>query len=679
MNLTENDECSSISLSLCEHFSKNTNNSRSLDIRNQSSSSSNYSLKFSSAEQYDIGLKSLEISQTQLSANRNNMDLPESNKLMGITKSSVYKDYVSPIVEVVEGLNNATLSWEENGREMLEKSHDTGITISEDYEKIPMNLDKRDDNTLPNNISVHFEDHKGNDHFQSLQSNSPSINGSFIHNIPPSDNIISQKIENKLINNYKVQNESISQAFSFENEKKSHTSESMILGKNSKNLVKLSPSPKAVHICNETSSYSKLMQSGRISFCSDPNGHFSEKQCSTPTSISNASKKRNLDEASTNSTSEMTSNNHENGSEQSGEVDKFDQKSLTQVSLEKKVFDNHQSPTCHQSPTILNTDFEIVVSIQETSNLKKLHESITNFSVIKKLISSTTSLSKTPDKMHLNESRNRSTPKTSESSSNEIKHSDKAQINGINGRILRKRKTPKKKFVPPNKLTAREIRRDFEEQDRKILENDRNSPNITKYLEQIIKRPTIKQIQSGTQLALIRKSNHGVQVIPAEPTTRKKHKPLLQRNYSNEDFNVSIFSDKNAKPFEEYLNSSEIDYKTFRSNCSLNENLPSFSSIDRQSCSFTLVRRATLEDDKKTFQICETRGKNIETFFEDSSQLTNDQFSYPKGTYKKKEINNIIDKYLKNDYSFISPSQVQQRNVEKNIFDKNNSNEDSVV
>ncbi|XP_044253002.1 mutS protein homolog 4-like isoform X2 [Tribolium madens] len=126
-----------------------------------------------------------------------------------------------------------------------------------------------------------------------------------------------------------------------------------------------------------------------------------------------------------------------------------------------------------------------------------------------------------------------------------------------------KQKRFNKRFIPPKKLTRREIQEEFDEQDRKLYEADITQSDFSKYLSQILNRPSIRQIQNSKHLAFVRKTNDGVEVIPAKPEPKKR--TTFKRKLSNSNnFDMSIFSDKNAKRFDEFVNSEERDVKQFK-------------------------------------------------------------------------------------------------------------------
>ncbi|KAJ8916137.1 hypothetical protein NQ315_004504 [Exocentrus adspersus] len=221
------------------------------------------------------------------------------------------------------------------------------------------------------------------------------------------------------------------------------------------------------------------------------------------------------------------------------------------------------------------------------------------------------------------------------------------------------------KFIPPRKLSAKEIREDFKEQDRKILEGTPSSSEFSKYLEQLIKRPTVKQIRNTVHLAKVRKTNEGVEVIPAKPRMNKKLKPStsMKTHYSNENFSVSIFSDKNALPFESYLNSNEKDYKTFSFNFQKNQEAEqklgfepttlSFGEYTNNSVTKRFVR--TISETLCSGQSGNSfRMKHVLEPNQDigsvymSQQSTINQTLTPDGFYKqnKDDISRILKKYL---------------------------------
>lgn len=144
---------------------------------------------------------------------------------------------------------------------------------------------------------------------------------------------------------------------------------------------------------------------------------------------------------------------------------------------------------------------------------------------------------------------------SSEKQTSSLKESEK-------DRIVIKRP---KKFIPPRKLTRKEIQEEFDEQDRQLYKSDLSESDLSKYLEQRLNRPSVKQVQNSKHLAFVRRTDDGVEVIPAKPEPLKKT-PFRRNLSTNSNIDMSIFSDKNAKRFNEFLNSEERDVKRFKFN-----------------------------------------------------------------------------------------------------------------
>lgn len=130
------------------------------------------------------------------------------------------------------------------------------------------------------------------------------------------------------------------------------------------------------------------------------------------------------------------------------------------------------------------------------------------------------------------------------------------------------------KFIPPKKLTRREIEQDFFEQDKRFLESndDVNSPSYVNFVKQVMNRPTVQQLQNCQHLVRAQRTISGeFKVVEYEQPTVKKQKTMLKCQNSGVQFNATIFSDQNAEVFQEYLNSKEKDYTKFNFNFSNNE------------------------------------------------------------------------------------------------------------
>ncbi|KAF2881547.1 hypothetical protein ILUMI_24623 [Ignelater luminosus] len=121
-------------------------------------------------------------------------------------------------------------------------------------------------------------------------------------------------------------------------------------------------------------------------------------------------------------------------------------------------------------------------------------------------------------------------------------------------RIQKKKKRMIPKFKPPRKLTKKEIELEFYKQDKKMLESDDSG----QYIQQLLNRPSVKQIQAAKHIMAIHKTSSGIVVVPTEeckPKTRKKFITPLKCQPSN--FDVTLLSDKNSDKYGEFINSKK--------------------------------------------------------------------------------------------------------------------------
>ncbi|XP_018318925.1 uncharacterized protein LOC108732555 [Agrilus planipennis] len=84
-------------------------------------------------------------------------------------------------------------------------------------------------------------------------------------------------------------------------------------------------------------------------------------------------------------------------------------------------------------------------------------------------------------------------------------------------RILKRRK-----FISPLKLTRKEIKEEFEKQDRLMFEN--NCPET--YLQSILNRPSIQSIQKSECVAMIYRTPEGTKVVTPPPNKKSKKSQL---------------------------------------------------------------------------------------------------------------------------------------------------------
>ncbi|CAG9831152.1 unnamed protein product [Diabrotica balteata] len=216
-----------------------------------------------------------------------------------------------------------------------------------------------------------------------------------------------------------------------------------------------------------------------------------------------------------------------------------------------------------------------------------------------------------------------------------------------------------KKFVPPRKLTAKRIKQEFDEQDRILLESGSSKSQYTKYLEQRLNRPSVRQIQDATHVATLRKTVRGFEVVASE-TDKLKPKRTISKTFSNESIDMTIFSDQNAKCFEQFINSKETDLQFFNFNKRKEESkMPfSFSKSSEMSTFDYFVNNSQKQStaNQKTFTMSLT----------------------PDGYYKqnKDDMNALLKKYL-NPSPGGSNSSQKSVGLNFNIFGNSNiSNED---
>ncbi|XP_015838166.1 mutS protein homolog 4 isoform X2 [Tribolium castaneum] len=207
-----------------------------------------------------------------------------------------------------------------------------------------------------------------------------------------------------------------------------------------------------------------------------------------------------------------------------------------------------------------------------------------------------------------------------------------------------------KRFIPPKKLTRREIQEEFAEQDRKIYEANLSQSDYSKYLSHILNRPSIRQIQNSEFLAFGRKTDDGVEVIPAKPEPKKTKTSFKRKLSSNNTFDMSIFSDKNAKRFDEFLNSYERDVKQFKFSFGTQKKNEEFN-FQPQSISDYM---AAAENKPFSFPA----SQNSEQFHSLGSATPNCYYKE-----NKENIDNIVNKYLQPPESlFETPDDFNEQN-----------------
>lgn len=226
----------------------------------------------------------------------------------------------------------------------------------------------------------------------------------------------------------------------------------------------------------------------------------------------------------------------------------------------------------------------------------------------------------------------------------------------------RKKKQIFKRFRPLRKLSAKEIRDDFSKQDNIML---KNSSDITRYYEQLIKRPSVRQIQNSKYLAFLIKTNDGVQIVPNESKAKtEKASSLFKQHHSNDSIDMSIFCDKNSIPFDQYLNSTEKNYKNFSK--SLETEVPAldgnttYNIGTRQSTGQSILIETSSFDKRQLKDTYRTQRCSFNKISRIEEKLT------PDGYYKrnKDEITNVMNKYLQS----IQVSTDQCSNIFQNDF-----------
>ncbi|CAH0563731.1 unnamed protein product [Brassicogethes aeneus] len=245
-----------------------------------------------------------------------------------------------------------------------------------------------------------------------------------------------------------------------------------------------------------------------------------------------------------------------------------------------------------------------------------------------------------------------------------------------------------RRFQPPRKLSAKEIRKEFMEQDRKLYETDTsNSSEFNKYLQNYINRPTVKQLKNQKQIAIVRKGREGVPIVEIPKETVHKKKPFkLQRHWSSDkfnpskkvyEFNLAMFSDNNAKPFKEFLNSKSKDPNMFNFSAKPFDEMPPNEEDITATFKNVVSKQKQKQGSEQFFSFSEdNEGKNssmVKTpfgkFFQSASSYLLEEHPYstqnnasrqdkthntsvssyvPSGYYEEnqKEIKELMNKYL---------------------------------
>lgn len=124
------------------------------------------------------------------------------------------------------------------------------------------------------------------------------------------------------------------------------------------------------------------------------------------------------------------------------------------------------------------------------------------------------------------------------------------------GRVKRPRR--KTSFVPPRKLSKKEILNDYDRQRIKVLENADDPGQIEEYLNFINNRPNVQQIQEQQYLALIKRTSDGMEILPPKSPVIKPKKTAipLERKLSENEFH-KILSDGNEDKLKSLLKTQE--------------------------------------------------------------------------------------------------------------------------
>lgn len=134
--------------------------------------------------------------------------------------------------------------------------------------------------------------------------------------------------------------------------------------------------------------------------------------------------------------------------------------------------------------------------------------------------------------------------------------SSPTKIISLTNKNPRKRLNTAHKFIPPNKLTKREIERDFAEQTRKMMESS-DSSKVSDYARQICNRPTVKQLQESEHIVSIKRTEDGVVVIPVKESKNKQRRHFNFNAPYKTIFEPNLLSDANEERFLEFLERSK--------------------------------------------------------------------------------------------------------------------------
>lgn len=193
------------------------------------------------------------------------------------------------------------------------------------------------------------------------------------------------------------------------------------------------------------------------------------------------------------------------------------------------------------------------------------------------------------------------------------------------------KKQPVKKSLPFHKvlkLSKKEIEFHYLEQNKKLLENK----DLTQSLEEIMNRPSVKQLQQLKHIVSIQKTNSGILVIPTKETLKKTKKKFETPLKESTNFDVTLFSDKNVEKYEQLMN------------CNSDTKLSTKEDISP----FQVIRSNVVKKTEST----ETTSESIAWDPIDTSKddpIEKESASKGYYTQNKSQIENILNKYINQD------------------------------
>ncbi|KRT78270.1 hypothetical protein AMK59_8505, partial [Oryctes borbonicus] len=172
------------------------------------------------------------------------------------------------------------------------------------------------------------------------------------------------------------------------------------------------------------------------------------------------------------------------------------------------------------------------------------------------------------------------------------------------------------KFIPPKILSRKEILEDFEKQRRRLLEDQDDPEQREKYINFIVNRPKVEQIQGQRCVAKITKTNEGVVVIPASnPVVKSKKVVPLKRKLSSAEYDKTMFSDKNENKLKSLLENEQ-------------KNIFKFGDCDKY----------------QTVEALEKEDVQVPTFPRSDFSQSNSSNLF---NFDGKDVNDLIKKYLR--------------------------------